>query len=237
MHKNTRWYKDDCRTEALKYTSRHEFQKNSGAYFAAWARGWLDEICKHMDAMGNQYKRLIYVFEFADHSAYVGLTYNHKSRLNNHLSGDHTSPVYKHIQNTGLQPEFKKLTDYVDVHQAITLEQKFIEQYELDNWHMLNTARGGSVGTRKLFWTKEKCLEESLKYHSKSELQKECKAAYSSAYVHGWLQETGAHMNTRCKPNGYWTKEKCTELALGYKSISEFRKANQGVYSIVCNKG
>ena len=44
-----KWDKESCRREAIKYTTRTEFQNNShGAWAAANKKGWLDEICKHM---------------------------------------------------------------------------------------------------------------------------------------------------------------------------------------------
>jgi len=39
------------------------------------------------------------------------------------------------------------------------------------------------------FWTKERCLEESLKYDKKYIFQKESKGAYKAAYINGWLNE------------------------------------------------
>jgi hypothetical protein len=44
------WTKEKCQEEALKYNSRNEFNKNSrGAYKASHKKGWLDEICSHMN--------------------------------------------------------------------------------------------------------------------------------------------------------------------------------------------
>lgn len=43
------WTRENCRAEAQCYTSRVEFRKRSGgAYYAAWRKGFLDEICTHM---------------------------------------------------------------------------------------------------------------------------------------------------------------------------------------------
>ena len=43
------WTRENCRAEALCYSSRVEFRKRSGgAYYAAWRKGFLDEICTHM---------------------------------------------------------------------------------------------------------------------------------------------------------------------------------------------
>jgi hypothetical protein len=49
VHHNKKWNKETCRIEALKYSSRVDFQKKSGsAYVAAHVGGWLDDICQHM---------------------------------------------------------------------------------------------------------------------------------------------------------------------------------------------
>ena len=44
----SKWTLEICRQEALKYSYRASFQKNSPAYKAAYKYGWLDEICDHM---------------------------------------------------------------------------------------------------------------------------------------------------------------------------------------------
>jgi predicted GIY-YIG superfamily endonuclease len=45
----SRWDKETCATEALKYETRKDFERNaSGAYVMAQRRGWLSEICAHM---------------------------------------------------------------------------------------------------------------------------------------------------------------------------------------------
>lgn len=44
----SKWTIEICKQEALKYSYRSSFQKNSPAYKAAYKYGWLDEICRHM---------------------------------------------------------------------------------------------------------------------------------------------------------------------------------------------
>jgi hypothetical protein len=44
------WTFDRCREEALKYKSKVEFSNmNNGSFSAAYRKGWLDEICSHMN--------------------------------------------------------------------------------------------------------------------------------------------------------------------------------------------
>lgn len=54
---NGYWTKDNCKTEALKYNSRKEFQTTSGsAYRKSLDNEWLDEICSHMMSKENPIK-------------------------------------------------------------------------------------------------------------------------------------------------------------------------------------
>lgn len=44
------WDKDNCIKEAKKYSTRIDFQRSSrGAYEASRMKGWLNEICEHME--------------------------------------------------------------------------------------------------------------------------------------------------------------------------------------------
>jgi predicted GIY-YIG superfamily endonuclease len=47
-NRKSKWTLEICRKEALKYSYRTSFQKNSPAYKAAYKYGWLDDICNHM---------------------------------------------------------------------------------------------------------------------------------------------------------------------------------------------
>jgi len=46
------WTDEELIKEALKYTTRTEFSKNSSGYQTAHARGILDQICSHMKILG-----------------------------------------------------------------------------------------------------------------------------------------------------------------------------------------
>jgi hypothetical protein len=47
--------KENCHNEALKYTTRVEFHnKNGSAYEISREKGWLDDICGHMEASHNK---------------------------------------------------------------------------------------------------------------------------------------------------------------------------------------
>ena len=52
---NGYWTKEKCHEEALKYTTRTEFNNGSRAYNLAHRYGWLNEICSHMKSDLNRY--------------------------------------------------------------------------------------------------------------------------------------------------------------------------------------
>ena len=76
------------------------------------------------------------------------------------------------------------------------------------------------------YWTYERCKEISLKYNSLKEFREnpEDASVYSVINKNGW-KELFEHMEMGRKPYGYWTYERCKEVALKYKSRSEFSKS------------
>ena len=110
--------------------------------------GIADKAYAHMKQLGDDKHKLIYAFEFADHSVYVGLTYNLALRQHRHLHGTNRySAVREHIENTGLQPTLKQLTELLDVEEAARMEGEWVEKYRSEGWTILNKAKTGSVGT------------------------------------------------------------------------------------------
>jgi hypothetical protein len=225
--------KERCHKEALKYNNRAEFQKNSSsAYNSSKINGWYDEICSHMEYIGSRKMRLIYSYEFSDNSVYVGLTYNLNQRNNVHLKEKSNSSVHEHILLTGLIPTLNKLTDYIEVEEARVLEGYYLNTYKEKDWKILNKTKTGSIGGANIFWTKEKCYIEALKYENKKDFRLNSCGAYSSAYKNGWLDEICSHMKLKkVKPRNYWTKEKCQEEALKYDRKINFLKSCKSAYN------
>ena len=219
------WNKENCQEIALKYKTRLDFHKNdSWVYRIAVKNDWLDDICSHMKVIGNLIKRCIYVYEFADNSAYIGLTFNIDDRNEKHIK---KGTVYNHIQIT---PTYilKQLTDYIDVDEAKRLEDKYVKEYKKNGWTILNIIKTGGIGGNK-FWTKEKCKKIASKYKTRSEFNKT--PASIAARRYGWLEEINNSLEQTQKSIGYWTKEKCQEEALKYKTRIDFFNGSSGVFN------
>jgi predicted GIY-YIG superfamily endonuclease len=148
---NNYWTKNLVHSEALKYSSKLDFIKNSkSAYIAASKNNWIDEVCGHMESCGNVLSRCVYVYEFPDNFVYVGLTCNEKRRQIEHLQ-KLKSPVYLHIIKTNCQPKYKLISNnYIDVIQAQQLEKQTYEIYKNNGWFLLNSNRTGGIGSQKL---------------------------------------------------------------------------------------
>ena len=162
------WTLENVMIEAQKFSSRKEFGDNSegGAYGAAQRNGWLGLISKHMKIKGCRYKRLVYVYEFEDRSAYIGLTYNIDVRQAQR-DNSKCDQVTKYINKTGLTPIRKELSGFVDSELAGKLECEYIETYRKDGWNVLNVSRGGNMGGDVRKWTKEYVIEvvNELRYY------------------------------------------------------------------------
>lgn len=178
------------------------------------------------------YRRLIYVFEFPDKSAYIGLTFNLNKRKFSHFF-DKKSQVYKHIEKTGLQPCFKQLTDFIDRNSASIKEGEFLDMYKQEGWNILNKNKTGGLGGTIIKWTKEKCVQEALKYKTKKEWGINSRGSYESARKNKWIDECAKHMITGRKAR-IWTFDKCKLEATKYTSRTEWaEKSGSSYYAAV----
>ena len=224
------WTKEKCQKESLKYESKSEFKKhNAGAYNAAKKFKCLDEICSHMIPLGNLYKRCIYVYEFSDNTAYIGLTYNLNERNRRHLKKGVISEYLK-ITNTY---NLKQLTDYLNIEDAKKTEIFFIDNYKKNGWVVLNKHIGGELGTGKIKWSYERCKIEAQKYNYRSDFHDRAGGAHRASRLSGWLDDICSHM----KKINKWNKENCQKEALKYKSRYEFNKKSKSAYGSALRNG
>ena len=84
-------------------------------------------------------------------------------------------------------------------------------------------------------WTDDKVRTVAGQYTSKAEFR--MNPAYKAAIRRGILDEVTAHMNFRKLPNGYWSKERCHEVAMQYDKKSIFQKAEFSAYQAAAQNG
>ena len=190
-HMNTdKWSFEICKEIASKYSHKNDFIKGDRfCYEKSKERGFLEEVCSHMIPLGNVYNKLIYVYIFTDNSAYVGLTCNSNKRHKQHMR-EEKSAVFKHIKKTNLIPEKIELTEYIDVKEAIKLEEYYTEKYRIEGYNILNIAKTGNIGgSVKRTWTYDECKEESSKYNTCGKFKRNRRSAYDVSLENGWLDD------------------------------------------------
>lgn len=226
------WSEDECYTESLKYESRSKLAfNNPSVYKKVIKNGWT-HMFSHMNNNYVNDKRCIYSYEFSENSVYIGLTKNIENRNRQHMN---KGTVFNHIKKCNLF-NFIKLTDYLDIQDAVKKETEYIDLYKSKGFSILNKIKAGGIGStgnlyKSTYWTKDRCFEESLKYKYRSEFQKKSQSAYRSAQKNGWLNEVCSHMILVRKPKGHWTFEECKKESLKYRNKNDFQKNNSSAYS------
>ena len=123
--------------------------------------------------------------------------------------------------------EALKYTTKVDWAKKSTSSQQAARK---NGWYKECTAHMIELLKPAGYWTKERCMEEALKYDAKSIWAKNSDSTYNSARKNGWFEECTAHMVELQKPGGYWTLERCKEEALKYKTRNEWRENGRNSY-------
>ena len=229
--------KEVCHEAALKCQYRSEFAKRfKGEYFAALRRGWLDEICSHMIALGNHYKRCIYAYEFPDvegkNFVYVGLTDHIPQR---DLVHGRKGAVYTFCKKHNVErPKPIQLTEYIDKEKAKEQEGVQLSKYIANGWLPLNRVKTGSLGGHLANdgFTFEDCKAVGQKYSKRSEWKHNDYPTYYIASKRGWiddiLKQSERFGNAKQR---YWTEERIAETALKFEYRKEFRKYEPSAYA------
>jgi len=180
---NTKWTDSILKGIAKGYKSRVEWERGCpGSYLVSCRRGRVfhSAATRHMKPAASILKRYIYVYEFEDNTAYVGLTWNIQDRRARHESRKHKGKIYKKITKK-VKYTFKILKKNVPYDKACDQEEKFQNKYKKEGWALLNhplpvRALGGVS-----FWTKKKIESVAVTCMSITDLQRRFKGAYRSA--------------------------------------------------------
>ncbi len=233
------WTKEKCIEAAKQCKTKSEFNSRfCGAMKIAKKRGWYEELLQYFTPVGNKYERCIYVCEFSDNHAYVGLTYNFEKRKKAHLRNSDSS-VFKYKELTGLEPTFKRVTDYFNYQEAAIMEGKILKEYEENGWIMLNRAPTGGLGSKDEVvrkWTEEKCIEVAEKCSSYDEFRNEHSGALTYCERHNLMEKIKEILPPKYT-HKIWTKETALEESKKYKTIKEFREKNGGAYLFLLKHG
>ena len=231
----TSYTKIEILKKAFECKNRKEFRVRFNKHYrAAESREMLGEIFKKLKiAKSCRDPRGIYVFEFPDRTAYVGITNNFRSRYYKHLS------AHKIISNKTeeLGHYFYMSPKMYDPFKAAILEESYIENYKTAGWKVINIAKAGALGGYSKKWTKNKIHIIAKKYKSFSEFRQKEPLAYKAAYKKGIINEVCRHMKRSRVVKGFWTMENIYKISKGYCSRAELFRKNRRAYIAASRKG
>jgi hypothetical protein len=132
------------------------------------------------------------------------------------------SQVARHILETGLIPEYKEVSTFMDANEAANLENCTLEHYRSKGWKILNKQKGGNLGAcQRTEWTMEKIRDLAQNYKSRKEFKKDHNSVYAIAQKYGWLNDVFANMPKIDTTK--WTYDKTKEFAnIGSKNTALF---------------
>jgi len=234
------WTKARVLEDALNYKTKSEWvNASSAAHNAANKLGIFEEATKHMLVLGNSHKRCIYSIKLPKQNlAYIGLTFNFKRRMRNHMESKRFSELIKLYGRKSIKVE--QLTKYLDVDEAIKTEIILIDKMREIGWQMLNLKSGGGLGYKDTFWTEEKILETTKSYNKYNDWRLGNKHAYEAAIKNKKLMEKIYTL----LPEGYkikgptrWTKQEIFKEALKYKTKNEWYEKSSASCAAAKNLG
>lgn len=174
--------------------------------------------------------RGVYIYEFPDKSVYVGITWNYKTRFNQHRT-DKKSGVYKKRLIHG--DDFKYYEQGMDKteQEVLDLEYEWSLWYEENGWELLNCKHIRSLGGNEYKYTKRQARKICLQYTDYALFKKEQKQLWQ-VVKKKWLELTD-HMDKGKGANGYWDLDRCIEAAKKAEYHGVFLKKYASAYNSV----
>ena len=228
---------EELQAEADKYEYVQDFMKNSPNYYkAASKRGIVEIICKRLKKKGSLVRRQLYVFEFSDHCAYIGLSFNPDNRKSRHLR-DIKSAVYKHVAKTVCKYNFKIVSDFMDKDKAAAEERRLIIEYRQKGWTVLNQREGGELGSPQgVSVSNEYIIERALQFDFLCDFRNEEMSLYVTALHRGLIPYIKTKIKTGWK-RSVWNGERLSEVITSGMTRSHLKKNYPGAYVALRNLG
>jgi predicted GIY-YIG superfamily endonuclease len=227
------WYdKDICFEEASKYKSLTELKRNSpSAYQAAYINNWLSEFYPD-----KKIQKPYGYWDSKEHCLEAALTCSSRLEFSKKFSKAYnTSREQGWIDEVcaGMEEKTSKYTK--EECKKIALQYNTRGDFRKYNQYVYNICRVNSwlnevcsqmpeIVKPTGYWTKEKCLEQSLLYMTRNDFKKGSSSAYTSAVKCHFLDEICSHMTEIIKPKNYWNdKDNCKTESQKYNTKQEFR--------------
>lgn len=225
---------EKCYNAAKQFDKYSDFRLMGNKYYCkALKKGWITDYTwlqrrfYDMDAKIH----IVYVYEFTQfNAAYIGRTMRPSVRKIQHTQ-DVNDSVYKFAKEKGISlgnAHYKVLKEKLTAEESQYYERHYIEEYNKNEWTLINKAKAGSLGGNVLIWNYETCYNEALKYNTATEFRKGCSVGYSKAQQMGWKDDY--YWLDKYDPHVHYTYEECYNVALKCKNRNDFYKRFSSQY-------
>lgn len=229
MERKTKWTKEKCHEAALKYKTKKDFAKYSGAeHSIAYKKGWISDICSHMVELAkpagywNKKENIIKLLEeikpknFKD----LGAKY-YAAQRSIRINGwsDEFFPnrrKYNYWGNVTKEEVRIKASEYKHMYE---FQQKCSPAYKLaktNGWL-------DEFFTARRVLTYDICKEVIAKYNSYSELYQNDVTVLYKVQSKGWDELISHWEKPYSSKNLKWTYERCKEEVSKFKYLSELQ--------------
>ena len=175
----------------------------------------------------------VYCYEFADNTAYVGLTCVPHKR---HVAHTKAGPVAAKIK-AGVLHCLCTISDYLPASVASALEPVIVGLWQNMGWQMLNSQRGGSLGMSRFTHTFERSLAAARQCETRKDFAARFHSEYFFACKYKWIDRIAAELNWPKHALARWSYETCLASARRFKLMIEWVEGDKLAYGAAFDRG
>ena len=228
---NGYWTRENCYSEAKKYSSRSEFKRGcQTAYYKALKYGWMDDYSWFIEpATKEKWNRQTCYEEAKKYKSRGEFSKGNPSAYNkawkNHWLDDYTwfseSASAKRWDYETCLEESKKYKTRTEFHDGCNSAYSVARRNKwLDEYIWLEDGN-----QKRIIWTYESCYQEAKKYNRVSDFAKYSPGAYNAAIENNWRDDYEWLPHAK-----RWTYEEIYELAKQFNYKVDFYRSNCGAY-------
>lgn len=224
-----------CFEIAEKYTSHMDFRRfDSIAYYKSKSNGWLDDYTWLENIESTAKTQTIYVYEFPNKHAYVGLTFNLHKRDVQHRYNKNKDSVFKYSEKNNVEiPKPKILETNLTRLESKEKEQYWADFYKNAGFTLINKCKCGSLGgnIKQNDINPEDVILEAKKYKNQEQMYRENRVMYNKMVNYNLKKECFPNTNFRVLAikNNY-TDDFILDTVMKYNTKNELRLNNFTVY-------
>ena len=227
-----------CYEVAKKYKTHMDFRRfDNKVYYHAKLKNWINDYIWLENVESNLKTQTIYVYEFQNNFAYVGLTCNIKARDWQHRYYNEkyhkNDSVFLFSKENNIEiPEIKILEDGLTRFESQKREQYWADYYKSIGYELINKCKCGSLGGNvKKEISNEEIILEAKKYKNQEEFSNKNRSLYNYMVKRNLKKECFPNTKfvTLAVKNNY-TDDFILSVVTKYETKNELRLNNFTVY-------